>query len=195
MNPVTHFFAGWLLANTADLCRRDRAIVTAASVIPDLDGAGLVADLISGDTAAGYYWYTRFHHVLGHNILFGILLAAAAWAAGKRKWTTALLCLIAFHVHLLGDLVGSRGPGDSFWTIPYLWPFSPREWLWEGQWALNAWPNVLITAIATALTFYLAWRYGYSPVGLFSARADRAVVETLRRRFGRPPGRPKAPGR
>ncbi len=195
MNPVTHFFTGWLVANGADLTCRDRAIVTAAALLPDLDGLGLLADLVSGDTAAGYYWYTRFHHVLGHNILFGVLLAAAAWAAGKRRWTTALLALIGFHLHLLGDLVGAKGPGDSFWTIPYLWPFSPREWLWGGQWALNAWPNVLITAVAMALTFYLAWRRGFSPVGLFSERADRGFVAALRRRFGKPGDPRKEPAR
>jgi inner membrane protein len=188
MNPLTHFFAGWLVANTADLSRRDRAIVTAASVIPDLDGLGLIADLVSGDTAAGYYWYTRFHHVVGHNLVFGLLITAAACAAARRRYVTALLCLVAFHLHLAGDLIGSKGPGDSFWTIPYLWPFSGREWLWEGQWMLNAWPNVAITAALLFLTLWLAWRRGFSPLGLFSERADQAFVGALRSRFGKPRG-------
>jgi inner membrane protein len=186
MNPLTHFFLGWLVANVATLPRRDRALVTAASVVPDLDGLGLVADLVSGDTAHGYYWFTRFHHVLFHNLAFGLLITLAAFAAAKRRWMTALLCLIGFHVHLLCDLVGSKGPEDSFWGIPYFWPLSTHEWIWEGQWMLNAWPNVLITVAALALTGYLAWRRGFSPVGLFSERADRAVVGTLRRRFGKP---------
>jgi inner membrane protein len=194
MNPVTHFFTGWLVANTADLSRRDRAIVTAASVIPDLDGLGLVADLVSGDTVAGYYWYTRFHHVVGHNLVFGLLIAAAAFAAARRTYMTALLALAAFHLHLAGDLVGSKGPGDSFWAIPYLWPFSAREWWWEGQWMLNAWPNVAITVALLALTLYLAWRRGFSPVGLFSERADRAFVATLRTRFGKPGKAATPPG-
>jgi hypothetical protein len=194
MNPVTHLFTGWLVANTADLDRRDRAIVTAASVIPDLDGLGLAADLVSGDTAAGYYWYTRFHHVVGHNLVFGLLIGAAAFAAARRKYVTALLSLIAFHLHLLGDLVGSKGPGDSFWAIPYLWPFSGREWRWEGQWMLNAWPNIVITAALLALTLYLAWRRGFSPVGLFNERADRMFVAALRGRFGEP-GKGRRPAR
>ena len=194
MNPATHFFLGWLVANGAAISRRDRALVTAASIVPDLDGLGLVVDLISGDTSHGYYWFTRFHHVVGHNALFGLALTAAVFAAAKRKWTTALLCLVGFHVHLLGDLVGSKGPEDSYWTIPYLWPFSYREWVWQGQWLLNAWPNVLITAVAIALTGYLAWRRGFSPVGLFSPRADRAVVGALRGRFGEPKGMRESKG-
>ncbi len=186
MNPVTHFLAGWVVSCTATLTRRDRMLVCAASVVPDLDGLGLVADLFSGDTAAGFYWYTRFHHVLGHNLAFGLLLGAAAFSAARRRWVTALLCLVGFHLHLLGDLVGSRGPDGSIWTIPYLWPISDRQWWWDGQWMLNAWPNFVITMLLLAVTLFVAWRYGFSPVGLFSERADRAVVETLRRRFGVP---------
>jgi inner membrane protein len=195
MNPISHFLAGWLVANAAGLGRADRAIVTAAAVVPDLDGAGLIADLISGDTSGGYFWYTRFHHLLAHNLLFGLLVAGAAFAAARRRWATALLALLAFHVHLLGDFVGSKGPGDSYWTIPYLWPFSAREWSWEGQWMLNAWPNVLITAIALAATLYLAWRRGFSPVGIFSERADRTFVAALRGRFGSPAHEGTEPGR
>ena len=42
---MTHALTGWLVANGANLERRDRAIVTVASVIPDIDGARFVADL------------------------------------------------------------------------------------------------------------------------------------------------------
>jgi hypothetical protein len=186
MNPATHFFIGWLTANTADLSRRDRAIVTAASVAPDLDGLGLVADLF-GDHRYGYYWYGEYHHVLCHNLLFGVLIAGAALLAARRRWTAALLCLVVFHLHLLGDLIGARGPDGSQWPIPYLWPFSDRLQLtWSGQWLLNAWPNVVITVLAMALTGYLTWRRGFSPVEIVSPRADRAVVRTLRARFGEP---------
>ncbi len=186
MNPVTHFLSGWAVGLPVDLSRRDRALVTAAAVVPDLDGLGLVVDLFSGDTAAGYYWYTRFHHVLGHNALFGLLVFIAALIAAGRRWTAAFLCLVSFHVHLLFDLVGSKGPNDSFWAIPYLWPFFSREWVWEGQWLLNAWPNVVITLVLVTVTLVVAWKDGVSPVGLFSERADRALVETLRHRFGEP---------
>jgi len=45
MSPITHFLLGWIVANTDRLNRRERALVTVAGVIPDLDGAGVVAEL------------------------------------------------------------------------------------------------------------------------------------------------------
>lgn len=45
MSPVTHFLTGWVLANAADLNRRDRAVVTLAAVVPDADGLGVVAEI------------------------------------------------------------------------------------------------------------------------------------------------------
>jgi len=36
MSPVTHFLTGWVFANCAKLQRKDRAIVTLASVMPDV---------------------------------------------------------------------------------------------------------------------------------------------------------------
>jgi hypothetical protein len=55
-------------------------------------------------------------------------------------------------VMAIGDLVGSRGPAGYQWPIPYLLPFSNSwHWTWKGQWALNAWPNILITIIAVSI--------------------------------------------
>lgn len=188
MNPLTHFLTGWVIACPADLSRRDRALVCAVSVVPDLDGLGLVADFVSGKPESGFYWFTRFHHVLGHNIFFGVILAAAAFCAARRRYVTALLCFLAFHLHLLGDILGARGPDGFQWPIAYFFPFTDTVRLsWDGQWLLNAWPNLVITAGLVAITLFAAWRGGFSPVGLFSERADRAVVETLRKRLGHRP--------
>ncbi|MBW1771166.1 MAG: metal-dependent hydrolase [Deltaproteobacteria bacterium] len=58
------------------------------------------------------------------------------------------------------------------------------QWIWKGQWALNAWPNFLITGVALILTFFLSWRLGYSPFEMASRKVDRAFVGALRERFG-----------
>ena len=101
-----------------------------------------------------------------------------------KRWTTALLVFVSFHLHLLGDVLGARGPDGHQWPIPYLLPFSRAwQWTWSGQWALNAWPNFLITGAALALSFYLAWKRGVSPLELISSKADQAFVYALRRRF------------
>jgi hypothetical protein len=55
---------------------------------------------------------------------------------------------------------------------------------WNGlEWELNAWPNFVITGAALLATLFLAWKRGYSPLEMFSARADKAFVETLWSRF------------
>ena len=91
---------------------------------------------------------------------------------------------VSFHLHLLCDLVGARGPDGTLWTIPYLWPFTlAGTWEWAGQWLLNSWQNLLLTAALLAATLFLAWKRGYSPLELVSAKADAIFVETLRRRF------------
>lgn len=70
----------------------------------------------------------------------------------------------------------------------YWYPWSRSEWIWSGQWALNAWPNIAITAACLGITLYLAWKRGYSPLGILSKRVDDAFVFALRARFGRVAG-------
>ncbi len=86
---------------------------------------------------------------------------------------TALLVFISFHLHLLCDLIGARGPDGDQWPIPYLKPFSNAIQLtWHGQWALNAWQNFVITGFLLLATFWIAWRYGSSPVELVSEEVE-----------------------
>jgi hypothetical protein len=178
---------GWGLANTApSLNRRERAFVTWAGVIPDIDGLGLIAEWTTRNSEHPLNWWTEYHHVLGHNLGFCLLVALLAAIFARRKLTTALLVALSFHLHLLGDLVGARGPDGYQWPIPYLLPFSNSLQLaWSGQWALNAWPNLLITAGLIVSSIVLALKRGFSPVGLFSEKADKVVVRSLRLRFRR----------
>ena len=184
MNPVSHLLTGWVVANTADLTPRDRALVTLAGVLPDIDGLGIIAEILTEQTAFPLLWYSKYHHVLCHNLGFGLLLAVTAILFGIRRWMTAFLVLVVFHLHLLGDLVGSRGPDGYQWPIPYWTPFSDGwKLMWTGQWELNAWPNVLITALLLAATIYIARRKGCSPLEMVSKRADSAFVSILRRQY------------
>jgi inner membrane protein len=187
LHLVTHALTGWLVANGVAIERRDRAIVTIAGFAPDFDGAGIVAELATRNTDHPLLWWSEYHHILGHNLAFGIAVAAVAAVSAKRRVTTALLAFAVFHLHLLGDLVGSRGPDGYDWPIPYFFPFlKDVELTWSGQWALNAWPNIAFTIGLLGATIYLAWRRGFSVLELVSARADREFVAMLRRRFGEP---------
>ena len=116
MSPITHFLTGWLLANAPHgLGRRERALVTLAGVVPDADGLGPVAELLTRESPRPLLWWTQYHHVLGHNLLFGMLAACGAAALSKRRlWLTGALAFVSFHLHIIGDLVGARGPdGDQ----------------------------------------------------------------------------------
>lgn len=185
MNVITHLLVGWTLAEHTTKSPRDRALITAASVVPDLDGLGLIVD--AGAPLAGWtvQWYERFHHLLLHGIPGALLCTALFACFASERLRAACLILVSYHLHLLGDLLGSRGSGATdIWPIHYLEPLSgDLTFAWSGQWALSGWQNTTLTVALMAYMFALTVRRGYSPVGLFSARADAAFVETLRRRW------------
>ncbi len=180
MSPVTHALVGWLAGEAIPESRRVSAWALVAGIAPDLDGLGLVVEVATSRWDHTLAWYTDYHRVLCHNLPYSALIAALA-AAHCRSWKAGAVALVSGHLHLLGDLVGSKGPDGHVWPVPYL---PGLELSWADQWELNAWPNVLLTLVALVLTFALARRRGYSPVGIVSQRADAALVETLRRRFG-----------
>ena len=187
MHSVTHLLVGWTVANTADLSRRDRAIVTVAGVIPDVDGLGFLIEQVTRNSDNPVYWYSTYHHTLAHNLGFALVAMMIAFALADRRIVVPLLAFLTFHLHLLGDLVGSRGPDGYPWPIPYLLPFSrSMELTWSGQWELNAWPNIAVTIVMMVLAIYWAWRNGFSPLELISSRLDAGFVSALRRRFGVP---------
>ena len=185
MSPITHFFMGWATANAVpSLTKRERAFVTLVSVVPDIDGLGIIAEKLTQNSSHALNWWSEYHHILGHNIGFALLVSVTAAGFGQQKLKVLLLAFLSFHLHLLGDLVGARGPDGDQWPIPYLLPFSNHLQLtWSGQWALNAWPNMVITGALIATTVLLARARGFSPLEMFSAKADASFVRTLQNRF------------
>jgi inner membrane protein len=106
-------------------------------------------------------------------------------ALANRTWLTGVLAFASFHLHLFEGVIGARGPDGYQWPIPYLSPISHvADITWSRQWALNAWPNFAITIALLVVALWLAWNRGFSPLEMISKRADRAVVRTLRARFG-----------
>jgi len=185
MSPITHFFIGWTVASSVpSLSKRDRALVTWASVVPDVDGLGIVAEKWTQNSAHPLNWWSEYHHVLGHNLGFALAVTVLGAIFAERKFVTAALVFISFHFHLVGDLIGARGPDGDQWPIPYMLPFSNRWQLtWSGQWALNAWPNFLITGTLIIATLVLARRRGFSPMEMFSRKMDAEIIAALRCRF------------
>lgn len=186
MTPITHCLASWVVADEGRVGNRDRALVTWCGLLPDADGLGLLADSMNRLLGRPESWYyALYHHTLLHGIFGALLIPAAMCGFAANRVRTFWLGFVAVHLHLVCDLLGSRGPGlDDIWPIAYLAPFSSRGTVsWSGQWPLDAWPNVVFTAALIGYVLVRAVRAGYSVVGVFSSRADRVFVETVRHRW------------
>jgi putative intracellular protease/amidase len=176
MHLQTHALASWLLAETgpASMTRRDRALVLAAGLAPDLDALSLIG---------GIGAYQKWHHLVLHNVGGAAMTALVCVALARSRLAVLVLSLLSFHLHLLLDLLGSGGPDGSVWSIPYLVPFTSHEFSWRGQWPLGSWQNVTVTALLVLASWAVAVRRGRTVVEAFSPRADAVVVELLKRRW------------
>jgi hypothetical protein len=184
MSPVTHLLASWIIAAKTTDNPRDCRLVALAGILPDVDGLGLVVDVAKGlirHTDPDYYYYQRYHHYVSHGILGAVVTAALLACFARRRARVAFLALIVFHLHLLCDLAGSRGPTpDDLWPIFYFAPMSLHPmWIWKGQWPLEGWQN---RAISVVLFFWALWISSArrdSFVGVFNRRADRVFLGAL----------------
>ena len=184
MSPKTHLLLSWIVAAKTTDNPRDCRLVTLAGILPDADGLGLLVDLVC-ERLGGRQpcLYQAYHHYLLHGALGGILIAALLACFARRRWRVALLALLVFHLHLLCDFVGSRGPSPvDLWPIYYLGPFTKAlMWEWQGQWRLDGWFNRYFTVALFLWALWIPVHFGYSIVGVFSQRADRAFVGVLRK--------------
>jgi hypothetical protein len=102
---VTHLLVGWTLAEHTTKSPRDRALITWASVVPDLDGLGLLVDFIAPWLDWTVQWYERYHHVLGHSLPAALVCTVIFACFARQRLATACLVFVSFHLHLLGDLL------------------------------------------------------------------------------------------
>jgi inner membrane protein len=184
MSPLTHLLASWIVAAKTTDNLRDRRLVTLAGVAPDLDGLGLVADYFHGAFESGkFYYYPTYHHWLSHGLPAAVVCSLLMAALARRRWSVFWLALLTFHLHLLCDLAGSRGPDkDDLWPIFYFGPLSQHPmWIWKYQWPLDGWQNRVITLALFVWSLWLAVKMGDSFLGVFNRRCDRVFVGVLRK--------------
>jgi hypothetical protein len=163
---------------------RDCRLVTLAGIFPDADGIGLVADIVTPWLGLKQtHYYIRYHHYLLHGAFGAVAIALLMAAFARCRWRVAILSLLVFHLHLLCDLAGSRGPSpEDLWPIFYFGPFDKDPmWLWHGQWRLDAWRNRFLTVGLFGCALWMAPRLGYSVAGVFSRRVDDVLIPVLRK--------------
>jgi hypothetical protein len=184
MSPMTHLLASWILAERATDNTRDCRLATLAGILPDADGLGLVVDVVRPMLGlAPTQYYARYHHYLLHGAFGAVLIAGLLACLARRKLRVVVVALVLFHLHLLCDLAGSRGPApEDLWAIYYAGPFDRDPmWLWKGQWRLDGWQNRII---GVTVFVYALWRapvVGHSVVGVFNRRVDAVLVGVLQK--------------
>lgn len=186
MSPITHFIGSWLIAAATVDNPRDRRLVTLAGILPDADGLGMVVDVIKSLTSGhemAFQYYQKYHHLWLHGWPGAVVVAALLTCFARQRLRVAVLCLFVFHLHLLCDLLGSRGPSPAdLWPICFGEPiFRHPIWFWKGQWRLDGWQNTIVSLVVLALALWVALKRGNSFVEFFSTRADKVFVGVLRK--------------
>jgi LexA-binding, inner membrane-associated putative hydrolase len=184
MSPETHLFASWIIAAKTTRNLRDSRLVTLAGILPDADGLGLIVDMFT-NWRGGWQssLYAQYHHFLLHGAFGAIVIAGTLAFFARDRWRVLLLALLTFHVHLLCDLLGSRGPSvQELWPIYYFGPFTRHhEWLWAGQWRLDGWQNRYLSAALMLWSLWIAAKRGDSFVGVFNRRVDAVFSGVLKK--------------
>jgi hypothetical protein len=121
--------------------------------------------------------------MLAHGLPAAIILSLFMAVLARRHWRVFWLSFLTFHLHLLCDLAGSRGPDkNDLWPIYYFSPLTRHPmWTWKHQWPLASWQNWVITMALLGWALWLAVRIGDSFVGVINRRFDRIFVGVLQK--------------
>jgi LexA-binding, inner membrane-associated putative hydrolase len=166
----THILSGWCVGNLIPgFTPRERLLCMLAASLADLDGLSI----LGGQEA---YW--DYHHILAHNLPFGLLLCLVLAAVSTHRVVGFAVFLGLFHLHLVLDYYGS-GPG---WGIPYFWPFSSHQWLRADAWPFYSWQNISAAVLLIGWTVWIARRQGRTPLEALMPRLDRQLVHIIRGR-------------
>ncbi len=179
MNIITHALVGWCAGMQYSNNSKEVLAVTVASTIPDIDAFGALIDLYRGGEAI---LFSEYHHKFGHCLPFCLLMMLIIYL-GSRKFRLALICGGIFHLHLICDIIGARGPDGYQWPIYYFYPFSDYGFTWAGQWPVNGWQNIVLTIGLLVVFLFQSAAAGFSPLRFLSTKADEAFVRTLQIRF------------
>lgn len=168
MHIQSHIMSGWCVANCFSLTAKERFLAMLAATLPDLDG---VTYVLGRDA----YWAT--HHVYGHNLLYGVVLAGILTCFSSHRWKCFLLFTGLIHLHFLMDLLGS-GEG---WTIPYFLLFHKREFAWSFGWEFDSVQNKLTGLLLLLWCVWIAVYRKRTPREYLMPKLDAQLVEAAQK--------------
>ena len=171
MHVPTHILSGWCLGNLLPLTPRERLGCMIAATAADLDGLGI----IFGQEA---YW--EYHHKLGHNLFFAVVIAGVLtiFLSNRRRRAAGFALYLAMaHLHLVLDYFGS-GPG---WPIWYLWPANSIQIINPHAWPFFSWQNIAAAYGLLAWAVWIAWRNRRTPLELLMPRLDERLAGMMGR--------------
>lgn len=170
----------WVGARSIFEKRENRIAVSVSGIAPDVDGIGLLIDVgLRVFNVQTHYW-GAWHHKL-HALPFCIVICCLVTVFVKaQRVLTFVIAFILFNVHVFCDLIGSKGPDGFQWPIPYFYPFKAEvSFVWSGQWALNGWQNILISAISVFAVWFFIKSKETTPLEIVSKRLDGILRKIL----------------
>jgi hypothetical protein len=184
MSPTTHLLASWIIATKTTDNPRDCRLVALAGILPDADGLGLVADYWKAwwtHREPTYYYYQTYHHYVSHGLPAALVTMALMACLARRRGRVAFWTLVVFHLHLLCDYIGSRGPDpEDLWPIFYFSPLTLHPmWICKWQWPLDGWQNKVITVTLFFWALWISSGRKDSFVGVFNRRLDGIFLGVL----------------
>ena len=169
MNTEAHLALGWILAHAGGPeTRRFRQLVVFSALASDLDVLAMVGGIQS---------YARYHHAIGHNVFFSIMITGLCVLLFCHKpWKMVLFSQLGFYSHYLGDYFFTRFP------IQFFWPVSYRAFIYSYRIGLDHPINLVFGYASFLVIIAIAVRWKRTPIELVSPALDQRIVNLFRKR-------------
>ncbi len=155
--------SGWCVGNLFKLNKRERFFCMIVASVPDIDGLSILG---------GWGFYQDWHHVIGHNILFCVILAGVFAYFSQHRIKSFFIYLGLFGLHMAMDLFGS-GVG---WYLYFYWPFSMEKFYTNLCWEFFSWQNQVAGGLLLAWTIAIIYCQRRTPLEYIMPKLDRRLV-------------------
>jgi membrane-bound metal-dependent hydrolase YbcI (DUF457 family) len=165
MNFGGHLMAGWLISNTSDFSRSERAAITIMAISPDVDGIFMIGP------ASWYEW----HRTFGHNIFWALIIPLITLyfiKKGRRAKVLPFL-YIGMLSHFILDLFVT-----GWWILMPFWPLSDWAILmsrWIPENIMKYHIQIGLFILFTIAVVYLIIKKKRTPLEIFGKNFDTFI--------------------